>query len=44
MYTIPTPEEEKRVFALLTDLIDKYIAKSNEKKKYEMIIKGLFTK
>lgn len=33
MYTIPTPEEKKRVFALLTDLIDKYIAKPNEKTK-----------
>lgn len=33
MYTIPTPEEEKRVFALLTDLIDKYIAKPDKKTK-----------
>ena len=33
MYTIPTPEEEKRVFALLTDLIDKYIANTDKKTK-----------
>lgn len=33
MYIPPTPETEKRVFALLTDLLDKYIAKPNEKTK-----------
>lgn len=36
-YTLPTPETERRVFALLTDLIDKYIEKPNKKTKAEFL-------
>ena len=36
-YTLPTPETERRVFALLTNLIDKYIEKPNKKTKKEFL-------
>ena len=37
MYTLPNPNEERRVFALLTNLIDKYIEKPNKKTKAEFL-------
>lgn len=37
MYTPPTPTEERRVFALLTHLIDNYIKKPDKKTKAEFL-------
>lgn len=37
MYTPPTPETERRVFALLTNLIDNYIKKPDKKTKAEFL-------